>query len=135
MLKAIRCLLYGLAISSGVAGLFAGGIPLAKYAAFKWFHGPDSDLYDDPNYLFSPEVIFLLSLIVLIVAHASLVLGIPPASLPKPGSSGKSTEDSPASASEISRPAKTTGTTVQTVQTVQETADEKLAQLLNQKKD
>ena len=134
MLKAIRCLLYGLAISSGVAGLFAGGVPLVKYAAFQWFHGPESDLYDDPNYLFSPEVIFLLSLIVLIVAHASLVLGrgIPPASLPKPGSSGKSTEDSPAPASEISRPAKLAGTIGRTAQ---EAADEKLAQLLNQKKD
>jgi hypothetical protein len=132
MLKAIRCLLYGLAVSAGVAGLFAGGVPLVKYAVFKWFHGRDSDYYDDPNYLFSPEVVFLLSWILLIFVRISLVLekGFHPSSLPQPDASGKAAENPPAPASTMSRPARAAAANVPTDQAA---ADEKLARLLNQK--
>jgi len=123
MLKIIRCLLYGLAITTGVAGLFAGGVPLAKFA-LQYLRDHEYGYYYDTNSLYLPEIVFLLSLSLLIFVHISFMIGkgIQPASPPKP--------DSPAPAGKIFQPADTAGTT-----TDQETADEKLARLLNQKKD
>lgn len=74
MLKIIRCVLYGLAISTGVAGLFVGGVPIAKYALER-FRDSEYGYYYETNFLFSPEVIFLLSLILLIFVHIGLVVG------------------------------------------------------------
>jgi hypothetical protein len=125
MLKIICRLLYGLAITTGVAGLFAGGVPLAKFA-LQYLRDHEYGYYYDTNSLYLPEIVFLLSLSLLIFVHIGLMVGkrIQPASPPKP--------DSPAPTDEISQPAGTAGTPAQTGQ---ETADEKLARLLNQKKD
>jgi hypothetical protein len=126
MLKTIRWLLYGLAISTGVAGLLVGGVPLGKFA-FEWLHDHEYGYYYDPNFLFSPEVIFILSVILLMFVYISHLVGKgihingetksdPP---PPPA------EAAPATADKAAPPA---AAPVQT-------ADDKLARLLNQKKD
>jgi|SRR5665213_1364374 len=133
MLKIIRCLLYSLAIFTGVAGLVAGGVPLAKYA-LQYLRDREYDYYFDANYLYPPGIIFLLSLLLLIFVHIGLMMGkgISPASSPKPDPSVKPAEAAPAPAGEISPPTKTAGTTAQAEL---ETADKKLTRLLNQNKD
>jgi hypothetical protein len=131
MLKTIRCVLYGLAILTGVAGLFDSGTPLVKYMLQQWREHEYRGYYDT-GYLNSPKIIFLLSLILLVCVRLSLALdkGIRPASPQNSIPSGKPTADTPALADEISQPPKAA---ISTMKTEQETADEKLTRLLNQK--
>ncbi len=130
MLKVIRWLLYGLAILSGGAGLYGGGVPLAKYA-FQRLRDPGYGYYFAPDFLFPPEAIFLLSLLLLMSVRIGFAIekGIRPADVHTPVASRNQPNDS-ASANEIARPSKT----VETSAPDAETADEKLTRLLNQKK-
>src|ERR1017187_498115 len=131
MLKMIRCLLYGLAILSGVAGLFVGGTPLVKYMLQQWREHEYRGYYDT-NYLNAPKIIFLLSLVLLIGVCIALALEkiIRPANPPVTVPPGKKPV-APAPASEISPPTGAAETPAQPV----ESADAKLTRLLNQKKD
>ncbi len=131
MLKIIRIVLYSLAISTGVAGLFVGGTPLVKYA-WQWLHDHEYGYYYDPNYLFSPEVIFILSVILLVFVHISFLVGknIHATGSEKSDSPAKPVENSNSTAEKDLSPTQVAATTAPT-----ETADEKLARLLRQKKD
>ena len=125
MMKTIRRLLFGLAISTGVAGLVVGGVPLGKFA-YEWLKDHEYGYYYDPNFLFSPEVIFILSVILLVFVYIShlvgkgiYIAGETPSDPPKPPA-----EAAPATADKAVPPAAAPV----------ETADEKLARLLDQKK-
>jgi hypothetical protein len=122
IVKIIRGLLYSLAISTGMAGLLAGGVPLAKFA-LQYLHDHEYGYYYDANSLYLPEIVFLLSVILLVFIHISFQIGkkIYPADPPKPESSAKPTENSTAPANDIFQPAKS--------------AEEKLARLLKQQRD
>ena len=130
MLKIVRRLLYGLAISTGVAGLLAGGVPLGKFA-WQWLHDHEYGYYYDPNFLFSPEVVFILSLILLVFVHISFLVGkgIHIAGSERPGPPKLPAEAADATTDKISQ-----STGVATAAPV-ETADEKLARLLRQKNE
>ena len=129
MLKIIRWLLYGAAITVGAGGLFIGGVPLVKYL-LEMLHDPDYRYYYDTSYLNEPEMIFLLSLILLIGVRIAMALDrrIQPASLPDTSSSGKKPVAS-APANEVAPPSAAAETPAPAV----ETADEKLTRLLNRK--
>jgi hypothetical protein len=131
MFKIIRCVLYSLAVLTGVAGLFVGGDPLVKYL-WEMLHDSEYRSYYDTHYLNEPEIIFLLSLILLIGVRIAIALdkGIRPASPLEKDSSGKKLV-APAPASEIASPFGTAETPAQPV----ETADEKLTRLLNENKN
>lgn len=129
----IRIGLSSLATVAGVAGLFAGGVPLAKFGLQYW-QDHDYGYYYDTNSLYLPEILVVLSLSLLIFVHLGLVLGrgIPPTISTKLDSSGKPEKDSPTTADGVSPPASATGATAKTEG---ETPDEKLARLLTRKKD
>jgi hypothetical protein len=131
MHKTIRCLLYGLAMFTGVAGLFTGGDPLVKYLLEMWHDAQNNDYYDI-HYLNEPEIIVLLSLILLVGVRIAMMLdkGIGPASPPNIASS-RTKPVAPALANEISAPSAIAETSTQPV----ETADQKLTRLLKQEKD
>jgi len=124
MLKTIRRILYGLAILTGVAGLCIGGDPLLKYVLEMWHDAQNNDYYDI-HYLNEPEIIVLLSLILLVGVRIAMALdkGICPASSPKTASSG--TEPVATALAAVSK------TTTQPVETV----DQKLTRLLKQERD
>jgi hypothetical protein len=75
MLRLSRFLLYCVAAFAGVAGLLAGGIPLLKYAAER-LAGNNYEAYLALSSYdrFSEEVIFMLSLMLLILVHLGHVL-------------------------------------------------------------
>lgn len=131
MLKIIRYVLYSLAILTGVSGLFVGGVPLVKFL-WEMLHDYEYRYYYDTHYLNEPEIIFLLSLILLVGVRIALALdkGIRPAHSPDHVASGKQTAAS-APANEVSPSPVAAETPAQPV----ESADEKLTRLLNQKKD
>lgn len=131
MLKIIRHALYSLAILTGVAGLFVGGDPLAKYL-WEMLHDYEYRYYYDTHYLNEPEIIFLLSLILLIGVRICFALdkGTRPQNPPDEVPSVKKPV-APAPANEISPPPITAETPAQPA----ESADEKLMRLLNQKRD
>ena len=131
MLKIIRCLLYGLAILAGVAGLYDGGTPLVKNMLQQWREEEYRGYYDT-GYLNSPRAIFLLSLILLVGVRICLALDkgirlinasdtVPPGKKPV----------APAPDGNISPPAVTAEIPAQPL----ESADAKLTRLLNQKKN
>lgn len=131
MLKIIRCLLYGLAILAGVAGLYDGGTPLVKYMVHQWSE-PEYQGYYDTRDLDFPKLTFLLSLVLLIGVRICLALekGICPVN-PSDSVASEKKPVAPAPAGKISSPAVTAETPAPPV----ETADTKLTRLLNQKKD
>jgi hypothetical protein len=131
MFKIIRCILYGLAITTGVAGLIIGGDPPAKYLWDMLRDYKYRDYYDT-HYLNEPEMIFLLSLILLIGVRICFVLdkGIRPANPSEAVPSGKKPV-APAPSNEISPPPMPPETPAQPV----ESADKKLTRLLHPKKD
>src|ERR1017187_8587341 len=128
MLKMIRCLLYGLAILAGMAGLFDSGTPLVKYLLQQWREHEYRGYYDT-SYLNSPKIIFLLSLILLLGVRICLALdkGTRPIKPSDTVSSGKKPV-APAQAGKISPPSATAETPAPPV----ESADAKLTRLLNQ---
>lgn len=64
LLKIIRRALYGLAIPTGVAGLFIGGVPVVKYVV-ELMRDYENRYFYDTQYLNEPVIVFLLSLILL----------------------------------------------------------------------
>lgn len=129
MLKIIRHLLYGVAVLSGVAGLLVGGLPLAQFARER-LHADDSARdYYDTTYLHAPEIIFLLSLILLVCVCIALALekGIGPVNPTKPVAPEKPAEPSQVRMEQIS------ATTPGVVPS--ESADDKLTRLLNREKN
>ena len=131
MLKIIRCILYGFAITTGVAGLLFGGDPLAKYL-WEMLHDSEYRNYYDTHNLNEPGMIFLLSLILLIGVRICFALdkGIRPANPSEAVPSGKKPV-APAPPNKISPPPVPPETPAQPV----ESADKKLTRLLHQKKD
>jgi len=122
-------LLYGLAVLTGVAGLFAGGVPLVNYALAHW-HNPAFDYYSNFGMISTAGNLIILSLILLIFVHVSHVIkrGFR-ANPPKPDSSGKQRHASPLPANSISQPAGTAEP-----MPAKETPDEKLGRLISVKK-
>jgi MFS family permease len=131
MLKIIRGLLYGLATLAGVAGLFVGGVPLVEYLV-EMLRDSEYRYYYDTHYLFEPQIIFLLSAILLVGIRIALALdkGIRPAPPREAAGSGKPPAAS-APASESSPAAPVAEMPAPPV----DTADAKLSRLLNQKKN
>jgi len=131
MLKVIRNILYGLAITTGVAGLFAGGVPLAEYL-LEMSRDSEYSHYYDPRSLNEPEIIFLLSVILLIGVRICFALDgrIRPANPPDAGPSEEKPV-APAPANEIPPQSGAAETTARPA----ESADEKLTRLLDGKKD
>lgn len=131
MLKIIRYILYGLAITTGVAGLIIGGDPLTKYLwdVLRDYKYRD---YSDTHFLNEPEMIVLLSLILLIGVRICLALdkGIRPASPSETVPSGKKLV-APAPSNKSSPPPVPPETPAQPV----ESADKKLTRLLHPKID
>lgn len=129
MLRVIRFLLYWLAVLAGVTGVLVEGISLLKnwMERFNPDYSPLLSSYD----FFSAEVIFLLSLILLIVVHIGHVVGggLHISRSRKPVLPGKQPGDSSLSAGLTSQSLEPPGAQAQTDK---ETADEKLAQLLKQ---
>jgi|SRR5208337_4036904 len=133
MLRLIRLLLYWLAVLAGVTGVLVEGLSLLK----NW-----TQRLEDPNYsyllsaydYFSAEVIFLLSLMLLIVVHIGHVVGggLLISKSKEPVSSGPHQGESPKSTSLTSPSPETLGAPAQIDK---ETADEKLARLLKQKQE
>ncbi|HTB83995.1 MAG TPA: hypothetical protein VK742_10105 [Candidatus Sulfotelmatobacter sp.] len=128
MLKIIRYVLYGLAILSGVAGLMVGGLPLAQFARERLQAEDSARDYYDTTYLHAPEIIFLLSLILLVGVCIGLTLekGISPANPPrseKPAELQRTEAAAISAAGEIPAPQ------------TSESADEKLSRLLNREKE
>jgi hypothetical protein len=75
MLRLSRFLLYWLAVLVGVAGLLDGGIPLLKYAGERLAGNHYEAYLALSSYdRFSEEVIFMLSLMLLILFHLGHVL-------------------------------------------------------------
>jgi hypothetical protein len=130
-LNLLRRVLYGAAIAAGVAGLIAGGDPIARYVLDELRDYQYHDYYETSNYLQEPEIIFLLSMILLVGVSIAIRLdkGIQPASVLPAASSTK----------EPGRPAGTETVppsgTAEVPTTPGETADEKLARLLNRNKN
>ena len=126
MLKMIRCLLYGLATLAGVSGLVISGVPLVKYGLER-LHDYESTSYYDTTYLHAPEIIFLLSLMLLVFVNIGLVIErrLGSVSVSNPVMPGKTTPDPSAPVSE----------TVSGSSAVPANPDSKLAHLLNPKKD
>ena len=127
-----RFLLYWLAVLAGVAGVLVEGISLLKNWKERLFdpdYSPLLSSYDS----FSAEVIFLLSLMLLILVHIGHVVGggLHISRSRKPVSSGKEPGDASPSAVLVSQPLEPLGAQAQTDK---ETADEKLTRLLKQKK-
>ena len=127
MTKLFRGALYWLALAAGGVGLVAGARALAKYIVAR-FNDPYFDSFSYNDLVFSGGVIFLLSVILLVLAELARTLGraFPPAQSEKPGAAPRpggggipvAGPTSPAPEAEPDR----------------ESADEKLARLLKQKK-
>jgi hypothetical protein len=128
MTRLFREVVYWLAMTAGILGLVAGGKSLVKYALAR-FNDPYFDSFSYNDLVFSGGVIFLLSLILLIFADLARTLGgaFPPAKPESPGASPKPTLGAPRTAAP-SGPAPET-------EPDRESADEKLARLLKQKKE
>lgn len=126
MLKIIRNVLYGLAIVTGVEGLFAGGVPVAKYL-LEMLHDSDYSHYYDTSYIYEPGMIFLLSLILLIGVRICFALDgrIRPVNPSEEVPSGKKPA-APAPAKDVSPPSGAAETPAQP----EKSADEKLTRLL-----
>ena len=130
MLKASVFLLYCLAILTGVAGLFTGGVPLVRYMLARW-HNPAVDFDNNFGFISTAGNIVILSLMLLIFVHVShVVRGRFRPSLKKPVTAGKQQPDSSLSANSNLQPAETPKE-----QPAEETPDEKLARLINVKKE
>jgi hypothetical protein len=129
MLKASVFLLYCLAVLTGVAGLFAGGYPLATYVLARW---RSSAVDYELNFDFISKAldVFILSIILLIFVNISHVICCRfRRNSKKPVSSGRRKPDSSLPANSISQPAETSKE-----QPAEETPDEKLARLIIVKK-
>jgi hypothetical protein len=125
MLKTIRRILYGLAMLAGVAGLCIGGDPLLKYVLEMWHDAQNNDFYDI-HYLNEPEIIVLLSLILLVGVRIAMALDKRIHSASPPNIASSKTEPvAPAPSAAVLE------TTTQAI----ETADQKLTRLLKQEKD
>jgi hypothetical protein len=130
MLKAVVFVLYWLATLTGVAGLFAGGIPLVNYALARW-RNPAFDYYSNFGLISTAANVIILSLMLLIFVHISYVIrGGFRARPKKPGASAIQPPDSSLPANSISQSAETSKG-----QPAEETPDEKLARLINVKKE
>lgn len=131
MPKIILNILYGVATFTGVAGLFAGGVPLTKYALEILRDSEYLHYYDRTN-LNESEMIFLLSLILLIGVRicSALENKTRPANPSDAASSGEKPVV-PAPSKEISPLSGAAKTPSQPM----ESADDKLTRLLNEKKD
>jgi len=118
---------------AGVTGVLVEGVSLLKNWKERLFDPDYSPLLSSYDF-FSAEVIFLLSLVLLIVVHIGHVVGdgFHISKSKEPVSSGKPQGDSPVSAGLIPQPPEPLGTQAQTDK---ETADEKLTRLLKQKKE
>lgn len=127
MLKIIRWILYSLAILTGVLGLIVGSIPLVKYVS-EMLHGDEYSDFSDMRYLAEPEIILLLSLILLTGVRICLALDrkIPPAG---PADAIKKVEAFATAKANILAPASS-----EPIAPPAESPDEKLTRLLNQKK-
>jgi hypothetical protein len=129
MLKIIHQILYGLAIFIGLLGLVIGGDPLVKYALEMW-RDAQGGYYYDTHYLNEPEIIVLLSLILLVGVRIAMALdqGTQPSNSPAVEASRQKliaavNDDA------INAPLESREASAQPV----ETADEKLTRLLNKK--
>jgi hypothetical protein len=123
-------LLYGLAVLTGVAGLIIGGVPLVNYTLMRW-RDPTYDYYSNYGMVSTAVNIVILSLLLLIFVHISHVMRCRFQSNPKkPMLSSKQQTGSSQSAKSILK-------TVETPkeQPAEETPDEKLARLINMKKE
>jgi hypothetical protein len=131
VLNLIRWLLYGVAIATGVLGLIAGGDPIVRYLMDELRNYEYRDYYEATNYLQEPEIIFLLSLILLIGVRIAMALErvarhSNPVEMPQP-------EKKPVAATatgETSQPS----AAAEAFATPAETVDEKLAHLLHRDK-
>jgi len=130
MKRFLRGLLYCLALLGGITGLVVGGKLLGKYVLAR-LNDPYFDSFSYNDLVFSGGVIFILSLILLIFADIGLMLGkkFGPAknadAAPKPAGVSPKT----AASSSPSAPLPDVESEAD-----QESADEKLARLLQQKK-
>ena len=127
-----RFLLYWLAVLAGITGVLVEGVSLVK----NWMQqfNPEYSYLLSAYDFFSAEVIFLLSLMLLIVVHIGHVVG-GGLNISKPKESispGKQRGDSALSAGST---APSPELLEAQAQTDKETADEKLARLLRQKKE
>lgn len=130
MLRVFVFLLYGLAVLAGVAGLFAGGVPLVNYALARW-RSPAFDYYSNFGLVSTAGSFIILSLILLIFVHVSYVIQSRfRASLKEPAPFNKQRDDSSPPANSISQPVGTSKGPP-----AEETPDEKLARLINVKKE
>ncbi len=125
-------MLYWLAVLAGVTGVLVEGISLLKnwMERFNPDYSPLLSSYD----FFSAEVIFLLSLILLIVVHIGHVVGggLHISRSRKPVLPGKQPGDSSLSAGLTTQSLEPPGAPAQADK---ETSDEKLARLLKRKKE
>lgn len=133
MSRVPRLLLYWLAVLAGVTGVLVEGISLLKSWKERLFD-PDYSLLLSSYDFFSAEVIFLLSLMLLVVVHIGHVIGggFHISRSKKPVSPGKQQGDSPSTTGLNSQSSEPLGAQAQTDK---ETADEKLTRLLKQKKE
>ncbi|MGO8838270.1 MAG: hypothetical protein ACLQAH_12705 [Limisphaerales bacterium] len=134
-LRLPRFLVYCLAVFTGVLGLLDGGIPLVKYAAERLAsNNYEAYLVLSSYDRFSAEVIFILSLMLLILVHIGHAVGggLHISNAREQVSSGRQQSGSPLSAGLTSQSLDPPGTPAQTDK---ETADEKLARLLKQKQE
>lgn len=133
MSRVLRFLLYWLAVLAGVTGVLVEGVSLLKNWKERLFDPDYSPLLSSYDF-FSAEVIFLLSLVLLIAVHIGHVVGggLHFSRSRKPAASGNQPGDAPPSADSASQSREPLGASAQTDK---ETADEKLTRLLKQKKE
>jgi len=126
-----RFLIYWLAVLAGVTGVLVEGVSLVK----NWMQqfNPEYSYLLSAYDFFSAEVIFLLSLMLLIVVHIGHVVGggLHISKSKEPVSPGKQRGDSSVSAGSTSQSSELPEAQKQTDQ---ETADEKLTRLLSHEK-
>jgi hypothetical protein len=133
MLRVPRFLLYWLALLAGVTGVSVEGISLLKNWKERLLDPDYSPLLSFYDY-FSAEVIFLLSLMLLILVHIGHVVGgrFHISRTEKPISSAKQQVGSLLSADLVSQSQEYLGTQAQTDKA---TADERLAPLVKKSKN
>ena len=130
MSRALVFLLYGLAILTGVTGLFAGGVPLATYIMLR-LRNPAVDYESYFDFISKALGIFMLSIILLIFVHVSYVIRSRFHPKPKtPVSFDKQQPDASMLVKSTSQPA---GNPKE--RSAEETSDEKLARLISPKKE
>jgi hypothetical protein len=130
MFKFIRRLLYGLATISGVAGLLIGGTPLVQFARERLNADGGARDYYDTTYLHAPEIIFLLSLILLVGVCIGCALEN---SFSLSGSTKCNPGEKPAEP--VRAETKKVSPIAEPVILPDETADEKLKRLLDREKN